>query len=34
VKTDRMFTLSELESAIPLVRASVPPTLQYAGPLL
>src|SRR5262252_171187 len=29
-----MFTLSELESVIPLVRASVPPTLQYAWPLL
>ena len=29
-----MFTLSELESVLPLVRAIVPPTLQYAWPLL
>jgi len=29
-----MFTLAELEGTIPLVRASVPPTLQYAWPLL
>jgi len=29
-----MFTLAELESVIPIVRASVPPTLQYAWPLL
>jgi threonine dehydratase len=29
-----MFTLTELESVIPLIRASVPPTLQYAWPLL
>ena len=29
-----MFTLSELESVIPLVGASVPPTPQYAWPLL
>src|SRR5437016_1812419 len=29
-----MFTLAELESIIPVVRASVPPTLQYAWPLL
>ena len=29
-----MFTLPELESVIPLVRASVPPTPQYAWPLL
>jgi threonine dehydratase len=29
-----MFTLKELESAIPLVRACVPPTPQYAWPLL
>jgi threonine dehydratase len=29
-----MFTLSELESVLPLVHASVPPTLQYAWPLL
>ena len=29
-----MFTLDELESVIPVVRASVPPTLQYAWPLL
>ncbi len=30
----RMFTLSELEPALPLVRAHVPPTPQYAWPLL
>ena len=29
-----MFTLAELESVVPVVRASVPPTLQYAWPLL
>jgi threonine dehydratase len=29
-----MFTLAELESVIPLVRASVSPTAQYAWPLL
>jgi threonine dehydratase len=29
-----MFALSELENLIPLVRASVPPTPQYAWPLL
>ena len=29
-----MFTLPELESVIPLVRASVSPTPQYAWPLL
>jgi threonine dehydratase len=29
-----MFTLAELESVIPLVRASVPATPQYAWPLL
>jgi threonine dehydratase len=29
-----MFTLAELENLIPLVRASVPPTPQYAWPLL
>jgi threonine dehydratase len=29
-----MFTLAELESVIPLVRASVSPTPQYAWPLL
>jgi threonine dehydratase len=29
-----LFTLAELESVIPLVRASVPPTPQYAWPLL
>src|SRR5215831_18971546 len=29
-----MFTLAELENVIPLVRASVPPTPQYAWPLL
>src|SRR6516162_8427825 len=29
-----MFTLVELEGVIPLVRASVPPTPEYAWPLL
>src|SRR5262245_59224337 len=29
-----MFTLAELESVLPLVHASVPPTAQYAWPLL
>ena len=29
-----MFTLAELEDVIPLVRSSVPPTPQYAWPLL
>jgi threonine dehydratase len=29
-----MFTLAELESVIPIVHASVSPTLQYAWPLL
>ena len=29
-----MFTLAELESIMPIVRASVPPTSQYAWPLL
>ena len=29
-----MFTLAELENVVPLVRASVPPTPQYAWPLL
>jgi threonine dehydratase len=29
-----MFTLAELESILPIVRASVPPTPQYAWPLL
>src|SRR5215467_11207808 len=29
-----MFTLTELEDVIPLVRASFPPTPQYAWPLL
>ena len=29
-----MFLLAELENLIPLVRASVPPTPQYAWPLL
>jgi threonine dehydratase len=29
-----MFSLAELENVIPLVRASVPPTPQYAWPLL
>ncbi|HEY4748548.1 MAG TPA: pyridoxal-phosphate dependent enzyme, partial [Steroidobacteraceae bacterium] len=29
-----MFTLAEIESVMPVVRASVPPTPQYAWPLL
>jgi threonine dehydratase len=29
-----MFTLAELESVLPIVRAAVPPTPQYAWPLL
>jgi threonine dehydratase len=29
-----MFTLAELDNVIPLVRAIVPPTPQYAWPLL
>ena len=29
-----MFTLAELEAALPVVRAAVPPTPQYAWPLL
>src|SRR3954469_8026380 len=29
-----MFTLAELEAAIPIVRAGVPPTPQFAWPLL
>ena len=29
-----MFTVAELGDVVPLVRASVPPTLQYAWPLL
>jgi threonine dehydratase len=29
-----MFTLAELEAALPIVRAHVPPTPQYAWPLL
>src|SRR5438477_356965 len=29
-----MFTLTELEEVIPLVRATVPPTPQYPWPLL
>jgi threonine dehydratase len=29
-----MFTLAELETVIPLVRASLPATPQYAWPLL
>src|SRR5262245_27340385 len=29
-----MFTLAELESVLPLVRAAVSPTPQYAWPLL
>jgi len=31
---DALFSLAELESVIPLVRSSVPPTPQYAWPLL
>lgn len=31
---DSLFTVAELESVIPLVGASVPPTPQYAWPLL
>ena len=34
VSRTAMFTLAELEGVIPIVRASVPPTLQYAWPLL
>ena len=33
-RKSQMFTLAELENVIPLVRASVPPTPQYAWPLL
>ena len=29
-----LFTLAELEAAVPLVRTVVPPTPQYAWPLL
>jgi threonine dehydratase len=29
-----MFTLAELDEVVPLVRANVPPTPQYAWPLL
>src|ERR1051326_9253892 len=29
-----MFTLSDIEAALPIVRAAVPPTPQYAWPLL
>src|SRR5712691_13232285 len=29
-----MFSLAELESILPIVRAAVPPTPQYAWPLL
>ena len=29
-----MFTLAELEAALPIVRAGVPPTPQFAWPLL
>ena len=32
--TSCMFSLAELERIIPLVRTSVPPTPQYAWPLL
>jgi threonine dehydratase len=31
---DSLFTLAELQSVIPLVRAIVAPTPQYAWPLL
>jgi threonine dehydratase len=34
VRQNRMFSLAELESVIPLVRQSVLPTPQYAWPLL
>ena len=34
VLRDPLFSLAELESVIPLVRASVSPTPQYAWPLL
>ena len=33
-RSNEMFTLAEIESAMPVVRASVPPTPQYAWPLL
>ena len=29
-----MFTLAELEAVLPIVRAGVPPTPQFAWPLL
>ena len=29
-----LFTLAEIESVLPVVRAAVPPTPQYAWPLL
>ena len=29
-----MFTLAELEAAVPVVRAAMPPTPQFAWPLL
>src|ERR1051325_9712577 len=32
--TTHMFTLSDIEAALPIVRAAVPPTPQYAWPLL
>lgn len=31
---DNVFTLNEVETALPIVRAAVPPTPQYAWPLL
>jgi hypothetical protein len=34
VLRDPLFSLAELESVIPLVRASVSPTPQYAWPFL
>jgi threonine dehydratase len=33
-RSNEMFTLAEIESVMPVVRASVPPTPQYAWPLL
>ena len=34
VPGDKMFTLAELEAAVPIVRAAMPPTPQFAWPLL
>ena len=33
-ENERVFTLAELETVLPIVRAAVPPTPQYAWPLL